>query len=53
VNYLFLKEGTLSELRGLYKDGRTQIPLQFLVGEEGGPVAYERCASTGTASPWL
>lgn len=41
MNYLFLKEGTLSELRGLYKDGRTQIPLQFLVGEEGGPVAYE------------
>ncbi len=41
VNYLFLKEGTLGELRGLYKDGRTQIPLQFLVGEEGEPVAYE------------
>lgn len=41
MNYLFLKEGTLSELRGLYKDGRTQIPLQFLVGEEGRAVAYE------------
>ncbi len=35
LNYLFVKTGTLAELRGLAKDGRTQIPLQFLVGEEG------------------
>lgn len=41
VNYLFLKEGRLEELRGLHKDGRTQIPIQFLVGEEGGAVAFE------------
>jgi len=41
VNYLFLKEGGVGELRGLYREGRTQIPLQFLVGEGGGPVAYE------------
>ncbi|KIX84717.1 hypothetical protein THFILI_03035 [Thermus filiformis] len=41
MNYLFLKEGKLEELRGLYKEGRTQIPLQFLVGEAGSPVAFE------------
>ncbi len=40
VNYLFLKEGRREELRGL-KGGRSQIPLQFLVGEEGNPLAYE------------
>jgi len=41
VNYLFLKEGNLLELRGLYREGRTQIPLQFLVGEGGGPLGFE------------
>lgn len=41
VNHLFLKEGKLEELRGLHQEGRTQIPLQFLVGEEGNPVAFE------------
>ena len=41
VNYLFLKEGGVGELGGLYREGRTQIPLQFLVGQGGGPVAYE------------
>lgn len=41
VNYLFLKEGKLEELRGLYREGRTQIPIQYLLGEEGRPVAFE------------
>ncbi|WP_081641707.1 CRISPR-associated protein Cas5 [Thermus thermophilus] len=41
VNYLLIKEGKLEELRGLHKEGRTQIPLQFLVGEGGRPVAFE------------
>jgi CRISPR-associated protein Cas5h len=41
VNHLFLKSGTLEEIRGLYKEGRTQIPVQYLVGEGEGPVAFE------------
>ena len=41
VNHLFLKGGKLEELRGLHQEGRTQIPLQFLVGKEGNPVAFE------------
>ncbi|BDB11256.1 hypothetical protein TthTMY_09950 [Thermus thermophilus] len=41
VNYLFIKEARLEELRGLSGEGRTQIPLQFLVGEGGRPVAFE------------
>lgn len=41
TNYLFIKEGRREELRGLYKEGRTQIPVQFLVGEEGVPLAFE------------
>lgn len=35
VNHLFIKANPLAEARGLAKEGRTQIPLQFLVGERG------------------
>lgn len=43
VNHLFLKADAPSpkELRGLYQDGRTQIPLEFLLPVGEGPLAYE------------
>lgn len=40
--YLLMKSGGFNrELRGLHPDGRTQVPIQLLVGEEGGLLRYE------------
>lgn len=42
VSYLLMKtSGSLKELQGLHPDGRTQIPIQMLVGEGGGAIRYE------------
>nr|WP_246584262.1 CRISPR-associated protein Cas5 [Thermus brevis] len=42
VSYLMMKSGGFNkELRGLHPDGRTQVPIQLLVGEGGGTLRYE------------